>query len=118
MKGVNMADKMLIDGLIKFCYEKSKNIKLKAEPQVFVEIKQALEEVKYLKLKEHNYDNCRNFTCKHKSREVGFNIGYARAIDEFAEELLKVSEGNIDMYVWCSDIKRIAEQMKAGGIDG
>lgn len=38
-----------------------------------------------------------------------------KAVDEFAEELLKVSEGNIDMYVWCSDIKRIAEQMKAGG---
>ena len=51
MKGVNMADKMLIDGLIKFCDEKSKNIKLKAEPQVFVEIKQALEEVKVLKEK-------------------------------------------------------------------
>lgn len=35
-----------------------------------------------------------------------------QAIDEFAEELLKVSEGNIDMYVWCSDIKKIAEHMK------
>ena len=49
MKGVNMADKMLIDGLIKFCDEKSKNIKLKAEPQVFIEIKQALEELKAIK---------------------------------------------------------------------
>lgn len=39
---------MLIDGLIKFCDEKSKNIKLKAEPQVFIEIKQALEELKAL----------------------------------------------------------------------
>lgn len=46
-----MADNMLIDGLIKFCDEKSKNIKLKAEPQVFVEIKQALEELKVLKEK-------------------------------------------------------------------
>ena len=44
-----MADNMLIDGLIKFCDEKSKNIKLKAEPQVFIEIKQALEELKTLK---------------------------------------------------------------------
>ena len=51
MKGVNMADNMLIDGLIKFCDEKSKNIKLKAEPQVFIEIKQALEEFKDLKEK-------------------------------------------------------------------
>ena len=46
-----MADRMLIDGLIKFCDEKSKNIKLKAEPQVFIEIKQALEELKALKEK-------------------------------------------------------------------
>lgn len=59
-----MADNMLIDGLIKFCDEKSKNIKLKAEPQVFIEIKQALEEFNDLKEKNvakkprfyaHNY---------------------------------------------------------------
>ena len=42
----------------------------------------------------------------------------AKAIDEFAEELLKVSEGDIDIYVWCSDIKRIAAQMKAGEKNG
>ena len=44
-----MADSMLIDGLIKFCNEKSKNIKLKAEPQVFVEIAKQLEKLKQYK---------------------------------------------------------------------
>lgn len=37
---------MFIDELIQFCKEKSKNIKLKEEPQVFVEIAEKLEELK------------------------------------------------------------------------
>lgn len=43
---------MLIDGLIKFCDEKSKNIKLKAEPQVFIEIAMQLEKLKLYKAAE------------------------------------------------------------------
>lgn len=39
----------------------------------------------------------------------------AKAIDEFAQELLKHQDGNVDTFVWCSDINRIAKQMKAGG---
>lgn len=142
-----MADSMLIDGLIKFCDEKSKNIKLKAEPQVFVEIKQALEELKEYKLKE--------FQC-HLAQQEGITIGYNKAIDEFREiferakilakayvdmfnsddnyaEILsqcttfyddcKCDSGCLknDMEILLDDIEcweEKTEQMKAGGIDG
>ena len=43
---------MEIDELIKFCKRKSENIKLKAEPQVFVEIAEKLEELKNKDLEE------------------------------------------------------------------
>lgn len=114
-----MADNMLIDGLIKFCDEKSKNIKLKAEPQVFVEIKQALEELKAYK-SDGFTDHLLN---------TGYTKGYRNGIDEFAEQL----NNSIDMldlnYEYRCDggvmhntlknmketIQEIAEQMKAGG---
>lgn len=124
-----MADNMLIDGLIKFCDEKSKNIKLKAEPQVFIEIKQALEDLKEYKLKE--------FQC-HLAQQEGITIGYNKAIDEFAEKLsLEISESIIwDMLATISEnsslsdtsdeivdyvidtSKKIAEQLKAGNENG
>lgn len=47
-----------------------------------------------------------------------YQIGYNKAIEEFKQELLKHQEGNVDTFVWCSDINRIAEQMKAGGENG
>ena len=40
---------MTIDEAIKFCEEKSKNIKLKTEPQTFVDITKYLKENKQLK---------------------------------------------------------------------
>lgn len=40
---------MTLDEQIAFCEEKSKNIKLKAEPQVFVDIKACLEELKEIR---------------------------------------------------------------------
>ena len=115
-----MADNMLIDGLIKFCDEKSKNIKLKAEPQVFIEIKHALEDLKEYKLKE--------FQC-HLAQQEGITIGYNKAIDEFVEKLnKKISEfvlqhkDNLDfasgISVAWNIIDEIAEQMKAGDENG
>ena len=119
-----MADNMLIDGLIKFCDEKSKNIKLKAEPQVFIEIKQALEDLKEYKLKE--------FQC-HLAQQEGITIGYNKAIDEFAEKIKKkgVEDGwNCDdVYgnscgvvsceecenIFLREIDEIADQLKVGG---
>lgn len=40
---------MTIDEAIAFCHEKSNNIKLKAEPQVFIQLAEWLEELKSLR---------------------------------------------------------------------
>ena len=40
---------MTLDEQISFCEEKSKNIKLKAEPQTFIDIKNSLEKLKELR---------------------------------------------------------------------
>lgn len=116
-----MADSMLIDGLIKFCDEKSKNIKLKAEPQVFIEIKKALEEFKVLK------ENETEILLKDGQLlyQQGVIDGYAKAIDEFVERIKAESyngyvtledypEDTIES-VALEDIEHIAEQLKAGG---
>lgn len=126
-----MADSMLIDGLIKFCDEKSKNIKLKAEPQVFVEIKQALEELKAIK--QWKSDVMEGF-CKYDAssfEEIVVNAR-AKAIDElknkicmhFADwkhseddkcikDIIELASESVEEIVE----KMKAEQMKAGGIE-
>lgn len=123
-----MADNMLIDGLIKFCDEKSKNIKLKAEPRVFNEIKQALEELKAIK--QWKSDVMEGF-CKYDAssfEEIVVNAR-AKAIDEFArqfkENLNQEFPSNYEStrpYFSLENARLIvddvAEQMKAGGIDG
>ena len=42
------SEHMTLDEQISFCEEKSKNIKLKAEPQTFIDIKNSLEKLKEL----------------------------------------------------------------------
>lgn len=73
---------MNIDEAITFCHEKSKNIKLKADPEVFINIAEWLEELKRLRLEScmtntpklaraysNGYSNgtydCMNALCKH-----------------------------------------------------
>ena len=102
-----MADNMLIDGLIKFCDEKSKNIKLKAEPQVFIEIKQALEQLKAIK--NGFTDDLLNM-----GYTKGIKDGYAKGIDEFAKHMKEDTMART-FGLRCYDIDKIAEQMKAGG---
>ena len=111
-----MADKMLIDGLIKFCDEKSKNIKLKAEPRVFIEIKQALEELKAIK--QWKSDVMEGF-CKYDAssfEEIVVNAR-AKAIDEFVERLKEKYGclGYIDEIKF-EEVDKIAEQMKGGAV--
>lgn len=131
-----MADNMLIDGLIKFCDEKSKNIKLKAEPQVFVEIKQALGELKEIRkgikeipvatIKISKEDMQKIVDEKVAQIELDIQGIRAEAIDEFVERLrMNTSEyevmdgfGAIEEIVDAVDIDtifEIAEQLKAGG---
>lgn len=104
-----MADNMLIDGLIKFCDEKSKNIKLKAEPQVFIEIAQALEELKALKEKSFfNFDSP-IVRIDEKS--------YNKAIDEFANTLTQRLTDAIyqqDVEGMTNLINDVARELKAG----
>lgn len=102
-----MADSMLIDGLIKFCDEKSKNIKLKAEPQVFIEIKQALEELKAYKSDDFTRDLLNMGYTK------GIKDGYTKGIDEFAKHMKEDTMART-FGLRCYDIDKIAEQMKGG----
>lgn len=125
-----MADKILIEGLIKFCDEKSKNIKLKAEPQVFIEIKQALEELKAFKSDDFT-ENLLNM-----GYTKGIRDGYNKAIDKFAERMKEKEEGlyvsdgggfyndsrerayNDGISAMDDAIDEVVEQMKAGVNNG
>ena len=115
---------MTIDEAIAFCYEKSNNIKLKAEPQVVIQLAEWLEELKVYQQHE--------IICN-----KGYNAGYNNAIDDFAENIsLEISESLIwGMIADCFKYKNlndtsdkivdyvintaneIAEQLKAGGKD-
>ena len=47
------SEHMTLDEQISFCEEKSKNIKLKAKPQTFIDIKNSLEKLKELRGEEN-----------------------------------------------------------------
>ncbi len=55
---------MTLDEQISFCEKKSKNIKLKAEPQTFVDIKNSLEKLKELR---GGIDDVHACNCQHNS---------------------------------------------------
>lgn len=112
-----MTDETL-KGLYKFCEEKSKNIKLKAEPQVFVELCNALEELKDYRDKNKmvvridcaNSDEFKDIAVKLAKEQ------YNKAIDDFASLCLK-HKSKDDYPVMCFDeftIKKFAEQLKEG----
>ena len=101
---------MTIDEAIAFCYEKSNNIKLKAEPQVFIQLAEWLEELKVYQQHE--------IICN-----KGYNEGYNKAIDDFAEKLKEMANNSSTKYIRLSEketittygVEQIAEQLKAGG---
>ena len=104
---------MTIDEAIIFCNEKSENIKLKAEPQVFIEIAEMLEELKC-------YRNNNDFS---EYADKLYKTAYNKAIDDFAEELNKdyrfdsICRDDVSFYEYSKKINRIAEQLKAGVVD-
>lgn len=60
-------------------------------------------------------DDCGyNFDVDEDSYNSGFKDGFLTAIDEFVAEMFEIADGNRNgnMFVWCSDIKEIAEQLK------
>lgn len=75
-----------------------------------------IDEFMALKLKEHNYDNCHNLTCRRKCQ----NDGYNKAIDEFVIKLKRVrGYGLITNFdrpfgVTFNKLDEIAEEMKGG----
>ena len=101
---------MTIDEAIAFCYEKSNNIKLKAEPQVFIQLAEWLEELKVYQQHE--------IICN-----KGYNAGYNKAINDFIEkvELKYLGVHPDDLYdryyprEICNQINEIAKQLKVGG---
>ena len=89
---------MTIDEIIKFCYEKAKNIKLKAEPQVFIDIAERLEELKVYQQHE--------IICN-----KGYNAGYNKAIDDAKSVVLQT----LDNGMLVDTLHLRLEQLKAGG---
>ncbi len=92
--------RLTIDEAIAFCYEKSNNIKLKAEPQVFIQLAEWLEELKVYQQHE--------IICN-----KGYNAGYNKAIDDIKEKLMQ--NGFIYTQHALDVFDGIAEQLKAGG---
>ena len=96
---------MTIDEAIAFCYEKSNNIKLKAEPQVFIQLAELLEELKVYQQHE--------IICN-----KGYNAGYNKAIDDFVKLVHKhdwnIRNINENSFIYGA-IDTLAEQLKAGG---
>ena len=101
-----------IDEAIAFCYEKSNNIKLKAEPEVFIQLAEWLEELKKRRSEDYGY-----------MADIHQNIGYRKAIDDFAERLKEMANNSSTKYIRLSEketittygVEQIAEQLKAGG---
>lgn len=118
---------MMINDLIKFCDEKSKNIKLKAEPQVFVEIRQALEELKELRkgikeipiatIKISKEDMQKMVDEKVAQIELDIQEIRAKAVDEFVATLVPRLTDAIyqkDVESMTNLINGVAEELKAG----
>ena len=64
------SEHMTLDEQISFCEEKSKNIKLKAKPQTFVDIKNSLEKLKELKVNLCLECGCCSYVCPAKRHLV------------------------------------------------
>ena len=95
-----------IDEAIAFCYEKSNNIKLKAEPEVFIQLAEWLEELKKRRSEDYGY-----------MADIHQSIGYRKAIDDFVETLVSAfDETNIKEYGFYPEnlVRQVAKQLKEG----
>lgn len=97
---------MIVDKAIKICREKSKNIKLKVDPDVFVNIAEWLEELKRLRLEP--------VTTNISKMARAYNNGYNKALDDLMTKL------DCDKYLlneWQRDVIRdkVKEIREASG---
>lgn len=97
---------LTIEEAIAFCHEKSNNIKLKAEPQVFIQLGELLEELKKRRSEDYGY-----------MADIHQSIGYRKAIDDFVETLVSAfDETNIKEYGFYPEnlVRQVAKQLKEG----
>ena len=101
-----MTERLTIDEAIAFCHEKSSNIKLKAEPQVFIQLGELLEELKKRRSEDYGY-----------MADIHQSIGYRKALDDFVETLVSAfDETNIKEYGFYPEnlVRQVAKQLKEG----
>ena len=99
-------ERLTIDEAIAFCHEKSNNIKLKAEPQVFIQLEELLEELKKRRSEDYGY-----------MADIHQSIGYRKALDDFVETLVSAfDETNIKEYGFYPEnlVRQVAKQLKEG----
>ena len=99
-------ERLTIDEAIAFCHEKSNNIKLKAEPQVFIQLGELLEELKKRRSEDYGY-----------MADIHQSIGYRQALDDFVETLVSAfDETNIKEYGFYPEnlVRQVAKQLKEG----
>lgn len=113
-------ERLTIEEAIAFCHEKSNNIKLKAEPQVFIQLAEWLEELKDYRDKNKmvvridcvNSEEFKNIAVKLAKEQ------YNKAIDDYKsgikEELERFEVKNLDTCVLYDFMDRKAERLKAG----
>ena len=99
-------ERLTIDEAIAFCHEKSSNIKLKAEPEVFIQLEELLEELKKRRSEDYGY-----------MADIHQSIGYRQALDDFVETLVSAfDETNIKEYGFYPEnlVRQVAKQLKEG----
>ena len=97
---------LTIEEAIAFCHEKSNNIKLKAEPQVFIQLGELLEELKKRRSEDYGY-----------MADIHQSIGYRKALDDFVETLVSAfDETNIKEYGFYPEnlVRQVAKPLKEG----
>lgn len=99
---------MTIDEAITFCNEKAINIKLKAEPKVFIQIAEWLEELKAYRENSNGYSK--------EDIELNRKAMYNKALDDLIEAAEKSQYGDVDGKEYVMEhLKALAERLKAGG---
>lgn len=94
-------ERLTIDEAIAFCHEKSSSIKLKAEPEVFVQLEELMEELNKRRSEDYGY-----------MADIHQSIGYRKALDDIKEELMK--NGFICTQHALDVFDGIAKQLKEG----
>ena len=110
-----------IDEAIAFCIEKSNNIKLKAEPEVFIQLAEWLEELKNYRDKNKmvvrvDVENMDSIRDKIEELSKYAESQYNKAVDDFvrlASDMPTVEEE--DGEIRPMRLEEMAKQLKAGG---